>query len=138
MNHMTVTLTEPELHHILAALQLYQDTGLGRGLPLAIKEIATNGGRSIALFAPELQELREKLNCSPWDTPTCQHQSHEDCMFCQGCGECREDLDDDDWCPDCIDLMDKLMCDCGYQAEDDLDWEAHVQGCSLTGVEGHT
>jgi hypothetical protein len=102
MNRITVTLEEPEFHHILAALQLYEDVGQMGGLPLWIKEIATNGGRSLPLFAGDLQGLRERLNFTPWDEPTCQHQSHEDCMFCQGCGDCREDLDDDDWCPDCL------------------------------------
>ena len=33
----------------------------------------------------------------------CQHAEHEDCMSCQGCmdGVCREDLNDDDLCPEC-------------------------------------
>ena len=32
----------------------------------------------------------------------CQHADHEDCMYCILCGSgCREDLNDDDVCPDC-------------------------------------
>lgn len=32
----------------------------------------------------------------------CEHDSDEDCMHCINCGSgCREDLDDDDYCPDC-------------------------------------
>jgi len=32
----------------------------------------------------------------------CQHAEHEDCMYCINCGsECREDLDEEDMCPEC-------------------------------------
>lgn len=31
----------------------------------------------------------------------CTHHESEDCMTCQECGECREDLNDDDLCCDC-------------------------------------
>lgn len=32
----------------------------------------------------------------------CDHLGHKDCMFCVACESgCREDLDDDDLCPDC-------------------------------------
>lgn len=34
-------------------------------------------------------------------TPDCQHQEGEDCMTCRECGVCREDLDEDDLCPEC-------------------------------------
>lgn len=31
----------------------------------------------------------------------CQHDKDEDCLICSICGECREDLNEDDICPDC-------------------------------------
>ncbi len=31
----------------------------------------------------------------------CSHDAHEECMFCARCGFCREDLDEEDICPDC-------------------------------------
>ena len=32
----------------------------------------------------------------------CDHKENEDCMNCFGCGECREDLDEDGICPACL------------------------------------
>jgi hypothetical protein len=31
----------------------------------------------------------------------CDHNSNEECMFCSICGDCREDLDEQDVCMDC-------------------------------------
>ena len=33
----------------------------------------------------------------------CQHRPHEDHLICSVCGQCREDLDEDDICSDCRD-----------------------------------
>lgn len=201
MKYFSVILEEPELHTILAALQVYQTQGEYGRLSPDILEIATNGGDSIRLFEDELLDLREKINLADEQTAEdfrlrerlahaektekeaiafahvlaqgkdllhreidllkekvrqyegelgrveqflrafekntgsvvgCQHGDHEDHLICQGCGECREDLDEDDFCTDC----NTRRCACGYETDDDDDMEAHIQGCSLTGVEG--
>jgi len=40
-------------------------------------------------------------DCQKTQTKNCGHKSNEDCMFCADCGECSEELDEDDICPDC-------------------------------------
>jgi len=32
---------------------------------------------------------------------TCEHEPHEDCMNCDVCGNCKEDLDSENICIDC-------------------------------------
>lgn len=32
------------------------------------------------------------------------HLAHEDCMICHVCGACREDLDEEDVCVDCLEV----------------------------------
>lgn len=64
----------------------------------------------------------------------CQHQDHEDHLICLGCGECREDLNDDDYCPDCDPTS--ITCNCGDvipKGPDGTwdDWDNHAQSCSL-------
>jgi hypothetical protein len=50
---------------------------------------------------------------------TCQHKSNEDCMFCVECGQCREDLDDNDMCPDCLKFTNHYKCPrCGHEWTD--------------------
>jgi hypothetical protein len=34
-------------------------------------------------------------------TVSCQHSDNEDCMICNVCGDCREDLNDNGICGDC-------------------------------------
>ncbi len=34
-------------------------------------------------------------------TDECEHQNNEDCMVCHECGECKENLNDEDLCFDC-------------------------------------
>ena len=35
-------------------------------------------------------------------TDECGHKVNEDCMICIACGQCREDLDENDECSDCL------------------------------------
>jgi hypothetical protein len=36
------------------------------------------------------------------DDEGCGHEPHEDCMFCTECGKCRESLDNNDVCSECL------------------------------------
>lgn len=68
------------------------------------------------------------------DQATCQHQDHEDHLICQGCGECREDLNDEDYCPKCD--PNSITCNCGEvipKGPDGSwdDWNSHAQECHL-------
>ncbi len=92
---MIINISDREFHTTLAALRHYQETVVDRYDPNE-DDIATNGGSVAALDVDEIDTLCERINGG-----TCQHQEHEDHLICQGCGECREDLNDDDWCPTC-------------------------------------
>ena len=35
-------------------------------------------------------------------TDECSHKINEDCMSCVSCGACREDVDEEDMCTDCV------------------------------------
>ena len=153
MKYFTVILHEPELHTILAALQVYQDRVhdlpldedellalrekinfsdettaeefraeerienareaekhaialahvLAEGKDLLRREIQLRDEK-IEQYGNELDRIDEFLQSFGKNTgsyPGCQHEDHEDHMICQGCGECREDLDEDDYCPEC-------------------------------------
>jgi hypothetical protein len=39
-----------------------------------------------------------------------EHEPNEDCMYCAECGECSENLNDDDLCPEC----DPQYCSNGF------------------------
>jgi len=91
------------------------------------------GWRALANITAEAKDLlrRELDQLARLD---CQHQDHEDHMICQGCGECREDLNDDDYCPECD--PSSITCNCGDVIPKGPgnswdDWDNHAQNCDL-------
>lgn len=46
-------------------------------------------------------DLLQKIIDGEVDVSECEHQDFEDHMFCAICHKCREDLDENDICPDC-------------------------------------
>ncbi len=52
-------------------------------------------------MAEFFEEGARHIEAGEREESACSHSSNEDCMFCCGCGECREDLDKDDVCGDC-------------------------------------
>lgn len=40
----------------------------------------------------------------------CGHKDDEDCLICRQCGECREDVNDEDICMDCQrEIIDRMI-----------------------------
>ncbi len=93
-------ITERELGTVLAALRLWQASGVFTKKPFM--DIATNGDEVIPLNDGEIDLLAERLNLGDPLTDECGHKVNEDCMICIACGQCREDLDENDECPDCL------------------------------------
>lgn len=62
---MQITVNERQHATILAALRIYQKTGMSEptNRPVAIHEIATNSETIIALNADDIDDLCELLNC---------------------------------------------------------------------------
>jgi hypothetical protein len=58
-----------------------------------------------AEIEPESSAFADPKPCEHGQAPTTKHtcsdENPEDCMVCTCCGNCREDVDEDDVCPDC-------------------------------------
>jgi len=63
----TLTITDQDLHTILAALRVYQEEGMGDPSMRsdAIHDIATNGGDQISMDDAGIDDLCERINEQP-------------------------------------------------------------------------
>ena len=111
-------------------------------------EIGNEDGAIITLFVPKgtpgetidaakdaARAARDVVQFKLEEPPTCEHDSHEDCMNCTECGQCREDLDSNDLCKNCggVDENETVQCE-GKNCEMDmiLHPEAeYMDGCNV-------